>query len=938
MSDKMINRLVALTVFLISAFVYIKTLSVTVVFWDVGEFCAASWLMQVPHPPGSPLFLLLARVVSMVPFFDDIAARMHAISAISSALGIMFLYLVSVKVLSSFRGGTKNAIDRLMVYGASAIGALTLAFSTTYWDNAIEAEVYGLSMLFVTAILWLAMRWWERSEEAHSETYIILIAYLIGLSTGVHLLAVLAVFPVMMLIYFKRYELNRSTFIRFLVATVAAFFFIYPGVVKYLPSMLDGDFMGVKSEMWPLIPIAATIAALYGTFKSKRTGHKIVYVACVSFLFIVLGYTTYYGVLIRANVPNIPMNENDPSNIERLVSYLGREQYGDTPILKGDSWDNDLQDYREKLFPRRHSREAMHEQTRVNYTSDADFLWRYQSNHMFFRYVFWNFIGAEGDWQDAGVGWSDTWGIPFFLGLIGLYYSFRKDWKFASVFLVIFIIMGIVLALYQNQQQPQPRERDYFYVGAYYVFALWIAVGIYGIIELLLSLLKGAGSAKWMAFAVLCITLVAGPVNLLRANWFEHDRSKNYAAWDYSYNLLQSVEKDGILFTNGDNDTFPLWYLQDVEGVRRDVRIVNLSLVNTNWYISQLKNQRPHGAEKVPISLTDAQIERIQPIAWKPRMVDLPVPHDVAKEFGVTDTSVLNRGKITFEMKGVPFTNDIRILRTQDIMVRDIVMTNQWKRPIFFAVTVSPDSKIGLDNYMWMHGLTYKLTPVYASGPDGGLVDSIMYENVMASKDIPGVAGQSDTIRNTREMVGLVKPSTLPQRGYRYRELNNPDVYYDENAQRMIMNYRVSFMRLAEYEARVNGNRNKAKAIMASMDDLLPVSILPVRDWRFSEQVMEIFRGLGDLDRFEHYANDIEQKCWAVIDDPTADISGYFNPFRPLMSIYDTRKDYANVVRLLKKAQERYPNDPNLKPQIDRYQSLLNQSASGSQGVPSPGK
>ena len=220
MSDKMINRAVALGVFLVTLVVYMKTLSVTVVFWDVGEFCAASHLLQVPHPPGSPLFLLIARVVSMVPFLPDIAARMHAVSAVGSAITIMFLYLIGVKVISLFRGLPSTSIDRLTVYGSSAIGALTLAFSTTFWDNAIEAEVYGLSMLFVSLITWLILRWWERSEEPHNEKYILLIAYLIGLSIGVHLLALLCVFSVLMFVFFKRYNLTRTNVLLFGIVSI----------------------------------------------------------------------------------------------------------------------------------------------------------------------------------------------------------------------------------------------------------------------------------------------------------------------------------------------------------------------------------------------------------------------------------------------------------------------------------------------------------------------------------------------------------------------------------------------------------------------------------------------------------------------------------------------------------------------------------------------
>ena len=913
MTDKKINRIVALVVFLIATIVYLRTMSVTVVFWDVGEFIAASVLLQVPHPPGSPLFILLGRVASQIPYFTDIAARVHALSLIGSSVAIIFVYLVSVKLISHFRGLPSTAMDRLVVYGASAIGALTLAFSTTYWDNSTEAEVYGISMLFVSAIIWLAMRWWEVSEEPHNEKYILLIAYLVGLSVGVHLLSVLAIFPVLMLIYFRRYEFNRKSFIRFGIIGLIIFFIIYPGVVQFLPSMLDGEFKGIKSDLLPFVPPLAVIAAAYGIYKAKQTKNKMLQMACLSFLLIVLGYTTYTLVIMRANVADLPMNENAPHDMSGLTSYLGREQYGDTPMLKGESWDNDQQTYVEKIFPRRWSREAMHEPTRVNYTSDTDFFLKYQVNHMFIRYVLWNFIGADGDQQDAGVSWKHTWGIPFLMALLGIYYHFRKDWKMALIFMTMFIIMGIILDLYQNQQDPQPRERDYFYVGAYYVMALWISLGIVGFIDLLKEKIKKENLVKIATSGVLVLSMAAIPVNLLRVNWHEHDRSGQYIAWDYSYNLLQSCDPNAILFTNGDNDTFPLWYLQDVEGVRRDVRIVNLSLVNTSWYILQMKNQMPHGTAKVPISFSDQQIDRISPVAWKPRQMDIPVSKDIVDRFissdqpklthvQLVDSSVLKQGKITFTMSGVPYQGDVRILRVQDIMVRDIILANRWERPIHFAVTCSPDSKIGLDNYLWMHGLTYKFKPFKIQSNDIGVDFDVMKQSLLADN---------------------VQPSKTPQYGFIFRNLNNPDVYYDENVQRMVMNYRFNFIRLAEYAMRVNNDKELAANSMKRMEKLVPFSILPMDEPRIVSYIMTMFNQFGDKENFEIYAKYLEKNALDMINSDRIDPQDPFMPYRTLVDIYDARQDYESAKKILERAKEKYPNVPDLINRISYYEQKL---------------
>ena len=923
MNEKKLNRLMAAGVFIITLVVYLKTLSVTVVFWDVGEFLAASKLLQVPHPPGAPLFLLLGKVVSMVPFYADFAARIHAISAVGSAASSMFLYLVAVKLMARMRGPIESTFDRIMVYGSAAVGALALSFTTSTWDNAIEAEVYGLGMFFVAVIFWLALRWWERTDDPHNEKYLLLIAYLIGLSVGVHLLAVLATFCVLMLIYFRRFEVTRQSFIRFSAVALVVFFIVYPGVVQILPSMLDGDVKlpfsddPIKSGLLPLVPLILILAAGWYAWKSIGRSQRLVHVACLSFLFIVLGYTTYTVVLIRANVPNLPMNENKPSDMAGLTAYLGREQYGDTPMFKGPSWDNNLQNYRVKLFPRRYSQEGMHEPTRRDYTSDMDFMWRYQINHMFTRYLLWNFVGQEGSWQDAGVDWKRTYGIPLFLGLVGIFYQFKKDWKMGLTFFTMFLIMGVVLALYQNQQNPQPRERDYFYGGAYYVWALWVGLGVFGLIELIREKLGRARGFRLASAGTLAVCALAAPVNLVRINWFEHDRSHNYVAWDYSYNLLQSCKKDAILFTNGDNDTFPVWYLQDVEGVRRDVRVVNLSLANTPWYIAEMKNSEPHGAKKVPISLSDQQIQGIMPMQWKPRQVDLPVPGDVTERFLAAtyaelpvstplDSTVLRDEKIRYTFSGVRLRENINVLRVQDIMVRDIIMTNRWERPVYFAVTVSPDSKIGLDSYLWMDGQAYEFKPIKSDIPEGALDVRTMSANVLA-----------------RDVV----PSTEPQNGFLYRELNNPDVFYNENQQRMALNYRAGFMRLADYASRYGNDKEKARGIMKQMEETLPVDVIPVLDWRYMVYMMRLHQGFGDTALVNFYGARVEKQAKEVVSQGTADQRAKGEAYQLLLEVYDATKNYPSAVTLLDTLEKEYPGDPEIGRRREFYRGLMKQPA-----------
>jgi hypothetical protein len=341
------------------------------------------------------------------------------------------------------------------------------------------------------------------------------------------------------------------------------------------------------------------------------------------------------------------MNENQPNNFNKLIVYLDREQYGDFPIFK-----------------RRFSSEPHQQGIYSNYSSDLDFMWNYQVDHMFNRYIGWNLIGKVSTVQDSGVKWSQLYGIPFIIGLIGFYFLFRKNWKIGSAWLILFIFMGYLIMFYQNQQQPQPRDRFYFYPGALFVFAACIAVGVREITELALEKIKDASLGRTTAFVCLGVFLLLIPGNMLRTNYFSHDRSKNWLPWDFAYNLLQSCAPDAVLFTNGDNDTFPLWYLQDVEGVRRDIRVVCLSLANTDWYNEQLKDTSPYGALKVKFSMTDDMISQLTPVEWKTQMIAIPVSQDVIKKFNVTDTSVIKTGQLMWRMKPTVEMGGVQGLRT----------------------------------------------------------------------------------------------------------------------------------------------------------------------------------------------------------------------------------------------------------------------------------
>lgn len=900
MTHKVEHRIVAVAVFIISTVVYLATMAPTVVFWDVGEFIAAAKMLQVPHPPGAPLFLLTTRLAMMLPIASDQAVHAHAFTAVLSGASIMFAYLIFVRVINNFRGVPASRFDKITVYGAATIGALSLGFGTTYWNNSIESEVYGASMFFLTAVMWLVMRWLERSERPGNERYLLLIAYLIGLSLGVHLLALLAIFPVLMIVYFKRYEVNFDTFWKFGLVAVTVFIVVYPGIVKYLPGMMDGEFKGTRSDVVAFIPWALIALVMYGVYASFHSRKKVLHIALLSIALIFIGYTTYTTVLIRSNA-NPPMNENNPNNLARLTSYLGREQYGDA-----------------SFWPRRYSQEPQHQGIYTNYTSELDFMFRYQLNHMFSRYMFWNYSGTEGDFQDArsnvypfngvlngianavsnttpfaGDAKDSLFGIPLMIGLFGLWQHFKRDSRMGWIFLGMFIAMGPVLALYQGQQEPQPRERDYFYIGALLVYSLWIAVGITALIDLLRTKVA-AMPEQALAGGVVALAVLFVPVNMLRVNWESHDRTGNYVAWDYSYNILQTCEQDAIIFTNGDNDTFPLWYLQDVEGVRRDVRIVNLSLINTPWYIKQMK-EKPYYAEAkaVPMTLTDQQIERISPVVWEPKKLELPVTKEAIERYQVTDTSVINSGKIEFTMNHTFQAGNTKAIKVQDILVRDIIFANQWKRPIYFAVTVSPDSKIGLDNFLWFHGLAWRLEPRRAE-QDQAINVEVVEKNLLD---------------------GPESFSTTPQYGYKFRGISDPSVYYDENTSKLMINYRSAFIRLALYYAGAGKNNERAIATLDRMEEIIPRSKIPM-GWELTSDIASFYHRLGNEKKFNELAAEIEPIANDLIASGQVNFSSYYNPYRVLLEIYEVQGEPEKALDLMKDLAARFPNDPGLKQRV----------------------
>jgi hypothetical protein len=763
MEMEKLNKIVAAIIFAFTAVVYTMTVAPTVSFWDCGEFIASSYKMAVPHPPGAPLYLLVGRLFSLLPIASDIALRVNMISVISSALTIMLLYLTIVHLVRQYKGNLVDKSEWFTAIFSGVIGSLSFAFSHSFWFNSAEAEVYAPSMFFTALIVWLILVWAQKSEEPGSDRYLIMIVYSIGLSIGVHLLNILALPFVAMVYYYKRYEFNIKSFAIMTATTAVVMLAVYPGMVKYVP-VFALDFGATGLALLFIIIIGATVWAV------KNHKHLLSFIFLSVFL-ISIGYSTYATIFIRSNLnPNI--DENNPETVENFIKYINREQYGDHSITdRSGVW---------KTSP-----------NGKDYSSVSDFFFNYQINKMYVRYFLWQFVGMDPDEYHVSYQFL---AIPLLLGLIGLVWHFWRDPKYALAVMALFLMTGLAIIIYLNQPDPQPRERDYSYVGSFFAFAIWIGLGYAGLVDLIKYNLskKGEELKTFTLYMLFVVLLIGSPIQMLAKSFHSHDRSGNTVAWDYSYNMLISCEPNAILFTNGDNDTFPLWYLQEVENIRTDVRIVNLSLLNTDWYIKQLKDLEP----KVPMAINDLELDRLGLIPWKTQKVTVEVPKKVAEEsqrefaarYSYQNIDVPD--KITFEVRPALNTRVGGVLRTQDYMILNILTANRWKRPIYFAVTVPRSNMVSeLADYMRMDGLVMKIVP---------------YKNWRISPD--------DLGENMIEK-------------YQYRGLDNPKVYYNDNIQNLLQNYRSGFIQLAEYYAR-EGEYKDVKRVLQDMDKKIDPNVI----------------------------------------------------------------------------------------------------------------
>lgn len=864
-----VNNLAGWICAIIATVVYVLTVERTTSWWDTGEFIAAAYKMQIVHQPGAPLFLMLQNVFSNLAFGNPerIAFWMNVGSAVTSGFTILFLFWTITALARKVVWKQHTALSQanlIQIIGAGVVGALAYTFTDTFWFSAVESEVYAMSSLCTAVVFWAILKWDAHADEPDSNKWLLFIAYIMGLSIGVHLLNLLAIPALALVIYFRKTkQATNSGVIKALLIGCVIVAVVLWGIIQYLikaAAYFDLFFVNSLGMGFGTGVIVFTLLVVgglaYGIWYSIKQVKPMLNIILLSTALILFGYSSFSMVLIRAKA-DPTLNNSDPDNVFAFLSYLNREQYGNEPKFKGPYFDSrpvdivygsnsyrqgkdkyevagqdiDYKFDRETVFPRIYSyREASHreyyrsylnlgENEQPTFGDNLKFFFNYQVGHMYGRYFMWNFAGRQNDQQGHGDFTTGNWvsGIPFIdnirlggqynlpesqktdpshnnyyflpliLGLIGAFWHFKRNQKDAGVVGLLFFFTGLAIVLYLNQNPLQPRERDYAYAGSYYAFAIWIGLGVLGIQEWLSKKLD----ARTAGIAASVIGLLIAPVLLAKENWNDHDRSQKYAARDLAINYLESTAPNAILFTYGDNDTYPLWYAQEVEGIRPDVRVVNLSLLSADWYVRQM-TKKVNEAEALPIHIPeekyvrgvrdviyyqDAQVpgfidvDRIVQLMLSDNPNDqIPLQGGGRENFLPTKNLQLRINKEDVVRHGVvpeqwqdSIVDTIRWTYNKDYVTRaelailDILANNNWERPIYFATTVPAEHYMGLDNYLVSEGFTLRLMPIEAAAEQGNPVNTDALYDQIKNKYVWGNMNEAPYLDpETYRMISLV--------------------------------------------------------------------------------------------------------------------------------------------------------------------------------------
>ena len=955
------NTVLGWFAFAVALLTYSLTVEPTLSFWDCGEYIATSANLEVGHPPGAPLFQMLGAFFAMfAASADKIALMVNFLSVFSSAFTVLFMFWSLTLLLRKIVGQTKELTtsQNLMILGSSLIAAFSFTFSDSFWYNAVEAEVYAMASLLIALLFWLGLRWEQEMETPRGNKWLLLISLVIGLSFGVHFMALLTFPAIGFLYFFKKYKtVTVKSFILANVVIVAILLFIFKLLLPFTLGFFGKteifmvNELGLPFNSGTIFAFLFIVAAFYfGLQYTKKKGHVFYNTLILSTLFILIGFSTWIMLPIRANA-NTPINENKPSDAAEVLAYYNREQYGEQKLFYGpqfsdtysgldsvtpylDDKPNYERDYTTNTYvitnnfknakqntddahkaflPRMWSNEhnvnymtfgkPLEFQINPEYSNEDEliqivtefrkgfasgeidlkgydkflttygeyliiekpsfasnmkFMFQYQFGYMYGRYLLWNFVGRQNDnqgkYDDMNGNWitgiafidellvgsqknltSDMqnnkgrniyFGLPFILALLGIFYHAKKDVKSFYVLLALFLFTGLALKIYLNERPFEPRERDYALVGSFYVFAMWIAFGIYAIFEWLINYIK----PKVAIPLVLCVCFLASPVLLAKENWDDHDRSNKYTALAMAKAYLDSCEPNAILFTIGDNDTFPLWYMQEIEGYRTDIRIVCTSLFMTDWYIDQMK-MKTHNSDPIPSSFNREQykgslrdyslfVERTEePLLLSEILQFVSLEDERAKisldsgnkvnyfptkkviypidKNTIIKNKVVNSKYYDSIVPQIEFTITDKALYKNRLMMLDIVNENNWKRPIYFTGgSFGEDDYIWMKDYLQLDGMCFKLVPLKTPTDD---------PNPMRMGSI-----------DTDKMYSIVMKWDWGNSG-------NSTIYHDPETRKNSITYRTNLARLME-TLLLEGKNDKAEKVIDLAMAKMPIA------------------------------------------------------------------------------------------------------------------
>jgi len=921
------NNLVGWFVFVVALVTYWLTMEETASYWDCGEFISVSYKLEVPHPPGAPLFLLIGRLFSFLSFGDvtKVAYWINFSSVLASAFTSLFLFWSIVllgKKLLKVKFEELEGSNSWILFGAGLVGSLAYTFSDSAWFSAVEAEVYAMSSFFTAIVVWAMLKWDVIEEESRANRWLLFIFYMMGLSIGIHLLNLVTIPALALIYYFKKYKPTPWGVVAAMIVSLGIIFFVNEIIIPGLPSIaasfevffvnsLNLPF-GSGAIVFTLIVLGALIWGIMYTQKNQKVIFNTFLNATA---FILIGYASYALVVIRSSY-NPPIDENDPSDVMSYVSYLKREQYGSRPLLYGPYYTSqaidqemgspnyrkgkdryEIRDHKyeviyepnsQTILPRLYSTDPDHiriyqenlglrEGEKPTFSDNIKFMVQHQIGWMYVRYSNLHFAGRESDIQNADWMGPNQWFekipsalaenrgrnnffmIPFVLGLIGMFYQSVHNTRNFVVVTLLFILMGVALVIYLNSPPTEPRERDYIYAGSYYAFCFWIGFAVIAMADLFK---KFIGNAKTAAIVATLIGLSA-PTLMAKEGWDDHNRANRYFSVDSAINYLQSCAQNAILFTGGDNDTFPVWYAQEVEGVRTDMRVIVLSYYNTDWYIDQT-TRKTYTSEPFPYTLTKENYKQSGLNDYLPYYAKSGIKQMDLKKFlelvksgnkGLLhplyggERNMLPSKEIILQvdvdkvrrLNIVPKEMDSLIvpqmllrvkgngLEKKDLALLDVLATADWDRPLYVNQTSLSQFNIDLSRYVVQEGNAYRILPVLNPRP----------------------FNQLELVNTEVSMENMLKK-------FQFRNLDDPKVYYNQDYRNFVLNHRSSFNTLAEFLI-LQGDTAKAREVLLASLSKMPDIGVPY-DYTSAQSVALLFE-VGENEKAIEIANTMSKRA-----------------------------------------------------------------------------